>query len=139
MDFAADLDLDLEGPEQAALAQFIRRCKHAAGQAKYDNSKLPAGSCCYVYCNHCGIFIEQLPEDYLFTPRNTCSQCSGLMRQMGPELMEYGKQWAKANIDGWWMRMLSTGEGFAQDAADLTSDEIRMQLAEKFKKVVANL
>jgi hypothetical protein len=67
--------------KEAALRQFKRRRDFALKQENYNNEELPAGSPVYVYCKHCGILIERLPEDYLFPPFNECSQCAGLKQK----------------------------------------------------------
>lgn len=72
---------DMQLAKDAALDQFRRRAKYASKQTNYDNGNLPAGSPVYVYCEHCGILLERLPEDYLFPPLKECSQCTGLKKQ----------------------------------------------------------
>lgn len=61
-----------------AIEQFVRRKRYAISIEKVDNAGLHAGSPMYFYCRHCGIPTEVLPEDYLFTPIQNCSQCLGL-------------------------------------------------------------
>ena len=61
-----------------AISQYLRRRKASFQTGQIDNSALESGSCMFFYCKHCGILIDRLPEDYLFTPSNKCSQCVGL-------------------------------------------------------------
>ena len=70
-----------EAAKKVALAQFGRRVKAAAATKKVRNGDLKAGQPCFFYCDACGIFIEKLPEDYLFPPSKLCSQCKGLEEQ----------------------------------------------------------
>lgn len=72
---------DNEYAEEYAIKQFVQRKKYAIENPPIDNSKLPVGSPMYFYCQECGIIVETLPEDYLFPPRNICSQCAGLIEQ----------------------------------------------------------
>ncbi len=72
---------DLGIAKRTAIEQFVRRVIFASTHEKYDSEELPAGSPIYVYCQHCGILIERLPEDYLFPPSGECSQCVGLKKQ----------------------------------------------------------
>lgn len=68
------------GNDQKELAfnQFLRRVRAAKARPPIDNSKLYAESPMYYYCEHCGIQVDFLPEDFLFPPYNKCSQCIGL-------------------------------------------------------------
>ena len=69
----------MELAKETAILQFVRRKKFVDEKVKkVNNSTLPAGSPVFTYCRHCGIPLEKLPEDYLFRPYSTCSQCSGL-------------------------------------------------------------
>jgi hypothetical protein len=68
----------IENAKKTAIEQFVRRAKFAKAHEKYINEDLPTGAPVYVYCKHCGIMIERLPEDYLFSPYTQCSQCMGL-------------------------------------------------------------
>lgn len=63
-------------PMKEAIRQFCKRL--AEKPVPVDNSSLPAGSPMNFYCDHCGILLETLPEDYLFRPLQHCSQCKGL-------------------------------------------------------------
>ena len=83
---------DLSVAKRTAIEQFVRRLIFASGHEKYDSERLPAGSPIFVYCQHCGILIERLPEDYLFPPYHVCSQCVGLEKQ---GWLEEAKQRAK--------------------------------------------
>jgi hypothetical protein len=67
--------------KKTAIDQFVRRSNFAQKHEKYVNEDLPNGAPVYVYCRHCGIMIDRLPEDYLFTPYSQCSQCAGLQSQ----------------------------------------------------------
>lgn len=67
--------------KRTAIEQFLRRVKFAKKHEKYVNEDLPNGAPVYVYCKHCLLMIERLPEDYLFTPYSQCSQCAGLQSQ----------------------------------------------------------
>ena len=69
---------DTEVAKSFACEQFIRRRRYAVEIEKVDNAGLHAGSPMYFYCKHCGIPTEVLPEDFLFPPSLTCSQCKGL-------------------------------------------------------------
>lgn len=62
-----------------AIAHFVRRRKAAVEHGQIDNQRLYSGQPCIFYCRHCGIFLEILPEDYLFVPLKECSQCRGLV------------------------------------------------------------
>ena len=72
---------DLSIAKRTAIEQFVRRTVYASTHEKYESEQLPAGSPVFVYCAHCGIMIERLPEDYLFPPYTECSQCVGLKKQ----------------------------------------------------------
>ena len=67
--------------KKTAIGQFIRRVEFARKHERYINEELPNGAPVYVYCKHCLLMIERLPEDYLFTPYSQCSQCAGLQSQ----------------------------------------------------------
>lgn len=69
---------DFQFAKEHALEQFARRKKYSFQIEKIDNSGLHAGAAMYFYCAHCGIPTEVLPEDYLFPPHKSCSQCKGL-------------------------------------------------------------
>lgn len=71
---------DMDVAKSAAVDQYVRRHNYAAKQERFDNGNLPSGSPVYVYCEHCGILLERLPEDYLFPPLRECSQCIGLKK-----------------------------------------------------------
>ena len=71
-------EVEYTGSKEAAIEQFGRRRRLAAGIEKTENADLPAGSPMYFYCRHCGLPIEILPEDYVFPPTTECSQCRGL-------------------------------------------------------------
>lgn len=64
--------------KRLAIEHFVRRRKAAAEHGHVNNQDLYAGQPCIFYCKECGIFLEKLPEDYLFQPLQTCSQCLGL-------------------------------------------------------------
>lgn len=72
---------DMEFGKEMALAQFLRRKRYASQVEKIDNMGLHAGQPMYFYCKECGIPTEVLPEDYLFTPVQICSQCEGLEKE----------------------------------------------------------
>lgn len=72
---------DLNAAKRTAIEQYVRRVVFASTHETYDSEQLPAGSPIFVYCKHCGILIERLPEDYLFPPFHECSQCLGLKTQ----------------------------------------------------------
>jgi hypothetical protein len=69
---------DREYAKEKAVQQFIRRKRYAQRLEKIDNAGLHAGSPMYFYCSDCGVPTEVLPEDYLFPPERSCSQCKGL-------------------------------------------------------------
>jgi hypothetical protein len=69
---------DHEMAKQTAIEQFLRRRKAAIRDGIIDNSSISAGMPMLFYCKYCGILVETLPEDYLFSPRKQCSQCKGL-------------------------------------------------------------
>lgn len=72
---------DTQLAKEKACEQFVRRRRYAFQIEKIDNAGLHAGSPMYFYCRHCGIPTEVLPEDYLFPPLRSCSQCQGLERE----------------------------------------------------------
>jgi hypothetical protein len=72
---------DTEYAKEFALTQYVRRVVAARKTEHVKNESLLAGSPMFFYCRHCGILIERLPEDYLFTPYQICSQCKGLEEQ----------------------------------------------------------
>jgi hypothetical protein len=71
---------DTEHAMEEAIRQFKQRLETSKVHHKIENAALLAGSDMYFYCQHCGVFIEQLPEAYLFPPRRECSQCEGLIK-----------------------------------------------------------
>lgn len=70
-----------EMTKEMALEQFVRRKRYAQQIEKIDNAGLHAGQPMYFYCKNCGVPTEVLPEDFLFTPHESCSQCDGLKSQ----------------------------------------------------------
>jgi hypothetical protein len=64
---------DIDTARRIAIMQFVRR-RHFASKFKKKDS----GTSLYFYCKDCGVFVEELPQDYLFGARTTCSQCYGL-------------------------------------------------------------
>jgi hypothetical protein len=75
----------LEQTRKRAIEQFQRRVRFAREKRESgeypDNGDLHAESPMFFYCQHCGVLIEILPEDYLFQPHKLCSQCAGLQKQ----------------------------------------------------------
>lgn len=67
-----------EVAKDKSIDQFIRRRQYAISLQKIDNAGLHAGSPMYFYCKYCKSPTEVLPEDYIFPPFKTCSQCYGL-------------------------------------------------------------
>ncbi len=72
---------DLEYAKEFGIKQFLQRAQQAQKVGQIDNGSLVAESPMYFYCKYCGILIEELPEDYLFSPRSQCSQCEGLDKE----------------------------------------------------------
>ncbi len=69
---------DSEYAEEEAIRQYVERVERAKQYKKVENRDLHAGSPMYYYCQACGIPTEVLPENYLFSPYELCSQCKGL-------------------------------------------------------------
>lgn len=64
-----------------AIAQFCTRKRVSLQVKEHDNSKDRAGDPMAFYCTYCGCLAEIVAEDYLFSPRRTCSQCEGLKQE----------------------------------------------------------
>jgi len=73
-----DVNLLQGETKERGINQFIERRKAAVEHGHIRNEDLHAGKPCYFYCEHCGIFLERLHEEYLFPPISECSQCKGL-------------------------------------------------------------
>ena len=64
--------------QRTAIEQYRKRVEYAKTLPKIENAQLLAGQPMFFYCKSCGVPTESLPEDYLFTPYQRCSQCQGL-------------------------------------------------------------
>ena len=88
-----NMKTDLEYAKEEAINQFLRRRIASAESKPIQNANLVVGSPMFFYCKDCGILIERLPEDYLFSPYQRCSQCQGLNDE---NWLEDAKSFAKA-------------------------------------------
>lgn len=87
------------GAKARAIEQFVRRYERSMEVGVVDNQSLYAGQPVFIHCEHCGVLVEKLPEDYLFPPRRTCSQCAGLTTK--PDWLAE----AKRSVSGVWPRL----------------------------------
>lgn len=63
--------------KEEAIRQFRQRLKSRPEQV--ENASLHAGEPMYFYCEHCGVQTDLLNEEYIFPPRQCCSQCQGII------------------------------------------------------------
>lgn len=67
--------------EKELFDQFVRRVAYGKEVKKIDSFGAHSGSPFYFYCEDCGIPMEAFPEQPIFDPIKSCSQCSRLLEQ----------------------------------------------------------
>lgn len=67
-----------EQQKELVIQYFLDRAAMMKDRPEFDNSKLMAGEPMYFFCKYCGWLADTVPENYIFDPHETCSQCDGL-------------------------------------------------------------
>ena len=78
-----------------AIERFLRRVAKTKETPQIRNENLLAGEPMYYYCKHCGVCCDIIEEDWLFDPRETCSQCDGMLNHSRDLMIEALRQKAK--------------------------------------------
>jgi hypothetical protein len=67
--------------EKELIDQFVRRVAYGKEIKKVDSFGAHSGFPFYFYCEHCGVPTEAFPEQPIFEPLKSCSQCSLLLEK----------------------------------------------------------
>lgn len=65
--------------KRVMLAQFVSRYKTCNRNDVYNNQQMSAGQPMVMYCCHCRMMCDILPEDFVCIPRNVCTPCQQLV------------------------------------------------------------
>ena len=67
--------------EKELIDQFVRRVAYGKEVKKIDSFGAHSGSPFYCYCEDCGVPTEVFPEQPIFEPARSCSQCKSLLEK----------------------------------------------------------